>query len=547
LVGKAGDEKAPFLGIHHRATGEITGARKTPGGGAPPTGQTQVWEAMAVAQDRKSGKTIVQFANRKIPVQEQPRAGSPASSTPKVKMVSDSSKVKEDYKGPYEALFVVPEGATLSEICWEETRPVRVLGEEPKSLDELALDDSADLSQRLAAIEALGVSPTEDAAETLMKLLAGGDEKLFDTTRAALRGVRRRANLISPDYLPTPDAADARLMSISFGKIDGAGVVQAQQSSYVQPASEPQLPINSNYSYCKMLWNLNKAGKYLARVAVFGEPPTFQKQLTLESEFTAAEPNLYVVQVKSDRAATGDVQLIELWRDNKLVERRILSASSWAASSLAARLPLEPPSEPESDEAAPAQPAFSEAVQSGGAPAMITHLFPGTLAPAYAAPLLGSQPKALPPIERAVVEELLTTLPADAQPKIPAALVEVARLDMGNEPLTAAAVGWLKQLPGEAATGLFIRLADSASPPAAIAAIEALHSVGDKSAAACRTLIDLQEGPADVRTAAEDAVNDLMTQGVIAHEGENWRYHGQSHFPEEPKPETKPSGDETAG
>jgi WD40 repeat protein len=549
LVGMAGEEKAVFLGIHHRATGAVTGARKTPGGGSPAAGQLQVWEAMAVGKDRKSGKTIVQFANRKMPVQEQQRSGASAAGAPKVKMVSDTSKVKEDYKGPYEALFAVPEGETLSEIRWEETQPVRVLGDEPKSLDELALDENADLAQRLAAIEALGVSPTEHAAETLLKLLADGDDKLFDATRAAMRGVRRRANLISPEYLPTPEAAEARLMSIAFGKIDGSGIAQLQQPSYAQPAApEQQLPIISNYSFCKTLWNLDKPGKYLARVAVFGEPPTFQKQLTQEFEFTAAEPNLYVVQTKVDRDMTGEVQLIELWRDNKLVERRILSASSWAASSLAARLPLEPPVKSEGDDGAPAQPAFSGANPSAdGAPAMITNLFPGTLTSAFAAPLLGSQPKGLPPVERATLEALLTSLPVEAQPKIRAAMVELARLDMGNGPLTSTAIDWLKQLPGDASTGLFIRLAEVASPPAALAAIDALHSVGEKSAAACRTLIDLQQGPADVRKAAVDAVNDLMTQGVIAHEGDNWRYHGESHYPEEPKAEAKPADNETAG
>lgn len=553
LVGKAGDKEATFLGIHHRPTGEVTGAKRTPGGSAPPSGQLQVWESMQVGKD-KTGKVIVQLQNRKIPQNEPTRGKQPASGTPKVKQVPDTSKVKENYKGPYEALFAVPEGETLSEIQWQETTPIRVLSEEPKSLDKLVLDSSEDKPQRLAAIEALGVSPTETAADTLEKVIASGDDDLFVAARAALRNVRRQANQIAPEYLPVPDEKHAHLAAIVFGKIDNQGMSQPSQPQFVLPSTSAQpMTTNTNYNFCKTLWNLEQAGKYLGRVATFGGAPSYQKQDVLEFEFEASGPNLYVVQMKIDRDTVSEAQLVELWREGKLVERRILSASPYTASTLAARLPLEPPVKPKSDDdeedevARPGRLGAEALPPSIGPGAFVSgfgsspdQVFPGKPVAVEAAPLFGGKSKGLPPVERVAVEELAARVPSAEQGKVPAALVEVVRLEMGNPIMTSDALNRLREMLGDDAIPLFIRLSEASAPPAALAAIDALHAAGEKSADACRKLIDLQKGPADIQKAAEEAVNDLMTQGVIAQESDNWRYHNQTHFPEKPKEEKKP-------
>jgi len=123
-------------------------------------------------------------------------------------------------------------------------------------------------------------------------------------------------------------------------------------------------------------------------------------------------------------------------------------------------------------------------------------------------------------------------------------MVQVERLATGNPQMTADALEALSAALDEAATPLFIRLADVAAPPTALAAIDALHAAGKTSAAACRKLIDLQQGPGDVQEAAEDAVANLMTQGIIAQEADNWRYHNETHFPEQAK---EPATDQAAG
>ena len=526
LVGKAGEKEAEFQGIHRRPEGEVVGVKK---GVAPPPVPTQIWEAMQIAKDTKTGKVLVQLHNRKTPQNEQaqPRGQRAAS------IASTKIRVREEYRGPYEAVFAVPEGETLSTIQWEETAPIRVLAEEPTSLDNLVLDIRASKPQRLAAIEALGVSPTSTAVETLEQVIASGDDELFQPARTAMRGVRRRANMIAPEYLPVPDASHTHLEAIVLGKVDGQSMPQPVAQRYNDSGSS-QTPAVSNYSYCKTLWKLDEPGKYLGRVAMFGPGPDYPKQTVLEFQFDAANPNLYVVQLKTDRDIMPEAQLVELWRDDKLLERRILSANSWSASALAAKLPLETPGK---------QPAMSEDDSSrqgngfgspiGGGSPTEAQIFSGTPIEVTATPIFGATAKTLPPVERASLETLLSLMPAGEQSKLPVALIDVARLEMGDAGLTKQSLASLRGMLGDSATPLFIRLAQETAPPTALAAIYSLHTLGEKSADACRTLIDLQKGPADVQKAAQEAVENLMSQGVIAQEGSNWRYHNQTHFPEQ--------------
>jgi hypothetical protein len=542
VTGKAGDQEATFLGIHHRPTGEVTGGKK----GSTTTGQAQVWEAMAVSEDR-DGKTIVQLLNRRMPQAEQPRPNQPtgSSSSPKIKMVSDGSRVKEDYAGPYNAIFVVPQGESLTEISWEETLPVYLLGEEPTSLEEVATDKNATTAERLAAIKALGASSSPSATTTLDLVIAEGDDKLFSAARDALRQVRRQAGLIDPEFLPVAKPEDTRLYAIAQGKMDSSGLsnFNTGYSGGGGTPGESIVPVNQ-YSYCKMVWRIPQAGKYRVRIASFGPSPDFQKLQSLEFEFTAADANWYVVTAKLDREVEFDAQLVELWQGPTLQERRFLARNPWDTSALAARLKLDgvdlaaegeaganpPGGANDSFAAGRFNPGYGNAGQTV---AKVDPFADVTQVNADARPLFGKPASQLPTVERAVLEELLHSLPEANRGAVPAIVVDIARLDTPVAAARDAALGRLKQSLGDSAPAVFARLAEVAYGPAALAAIESLRQLGGESALACRTLIDLQTGPPEIKQAAEQAVADLMTQGVIVQRGTNWLYHGETHFPEQ--------------
>jgi hypothetical protein len=376
-------------------------------------------------------------------------------------------------------------------------------------------------------------------------VIAEGDDKLFSAARDALRQVRRQAGLIDPEFLPVAKPEDTRLYAIAQGKMDATGLsnFNAGYSGGGDPG-ESIVPVNQ-YSYCKMVWRIPQAGKYRVRIASFGPSPDFQKQQSLEFEFTAADANWYVVTAKLDREVEFDAQLVELWQGPTLQERRFLARNPWDTSALAARLKLDgvdlaaegdanannPPGGGNDPFAAgPSNPGYGNAGQTV---AKVDPFVDVIQVNADARQLFGKPASQLPTVERAVLEELLHSMPADRRSAVPAIVVDIARLDTPVAAAREAALGRLKQSLGDVAPAVFARLAEVAYGPAALAAIESLRQLGGESALACRTLIDLQTGPPEIKQTAEKAVADLMTQGVIVQRGTNWLYHGETHFPEQ--------------